>query len=399
MTVAANPTIPTSGLVFAYDTNNLKSYKGPAMSNLAQGIQILGTGTATGYSSTASIQDEFVPNLGTMQVYTNTIQNNYTAYSPNSTNCCPSLHGWGSFAVSPSTLYTYGIVYKCDSGYTNSNYMYRYEYTSNGGSYVTEGGVFSDVNRVSLGNGWYYAWGTFTTQATTNWLGHCGTFYYRYSQTTDRLSVAKVMIVAGNYAGIPPQYWPNSLTSRSTTQVLSDDSGSNPSVTANSLTYASDGTFSYNGTSNYITVPFNSTYFTFNNEQTIIIWMKNQSASSARRNPYNQAYGGAGTITHENDTNFNYYYGTAGTNNTPYTSHTSPFSVVVNETAQIAITRNTTQTAWYKNGALGNTQANPYGATVVTGTADLQIGAGYAGYFTGYLYIVQVYNRALTADK
>jgi hypothetical protein len=154
-----------------------------------------------------------------------------------------------------------------------------------------------------------------------------------------------------------------------------------------------------NGTSDSITVPFNATSFTFNNEQTIIIWMKNQSPSTARRNPYNQAYGGGGTITHENDTYFNYFYGTAGTNGTPYTAHGSPFSVVVGETAMICITRNVTQTAWYKNGVLGNTQSNPYGATVVTGTANITIGNGYSVYFGGSIYAVQLYNRALSAAE
>jgi hypothetical protein len=126
--------------------------------------------------------------------------------------------------------------------------------------------------------------------------------------------------------------------------------------------------------------------------------MKNQSPSSARRNPYNQAYAGAGTITHESDTNFNYYYGTQGGNGTPYTSHTSPFSVVVGETAMICITRNTSQSAWYKNGVLGTAQSNPYGV-IVTGTLDITIGSGYAGYFGGSIYVVQVYNRALSAAE
>jgi hypothetical protein len=255
MSVAANPSIATGGLIFAYDTNNIMSYDGPPINNVANGISVIGTGTGTGYSSTASTPTEFIPSLGSSRVFTNTIQNNYTSFTPNSGDCCPSLQGWGQIAVSPSTLYTYGIVFRCDSGYTNSNYMYRYEYTSNGGSYVGEGGVYSDARRISLGDGWFYAWGTFTTAATTNWLGHCGTFYYRYSPNPDNLSIARVMIAAGDYSGLHPVYWPSTNTSRPNTQVLLDISGSNRIITANSLTYASDGTISFNGTTNNLTIP------------------------------------------------------------------------------------------------------------------------------------------------
>jgi hypothetical protein len=396
MALGHAPSIITDQLVFAYDSANIKSYKGPVLQNLANAIGIQGTGTSTGYSSTGTTETVDIPGLGLTTVYTNNIQNNYTSFTPNSGNCCPSLHSWGNMIVSPSTLYTYGIVYKCNSGYTSSNYMYRYEFTANGGTYVSEGGVHNDANRIALGNGWYYAWGTFTTGATTNWLGYCGTFYYRYSPYVDRLSVAKVMIVAGNYAGMHPKYWPSTATTRSNTQAILDLTGNN-TVTATSLTYNSDGSFSFNG-SNSILLPFNSSAFTFNNEQTIIIWMKNQSPSSARRNPYDQAYAGAGTITHENDTGFNYFYGTGGGNNTPYTNLYSSFNVVVGETAMICFTRNTSTVSCYKNGVFSNSMVNPYGA-VVTGTNNITIGSGYAGGFGGSIYTVQLYNRALSAAE
>lgn len=244
MALAHSPSIVTDGLVFAYDRHNIRSYKGPVMQNLANAISIIGTGTGTGYSSTAVTETVDIPDVGLSTVYTNVIQNNYTSYTPNSSSCCPSLHSWGSISVSPSTLYTYLILYRCESGYTHPNYMYRYEYTSNGGTYVAEAGVHNDSNRVHLGGGWYYAWGTFTTQSTTNWIGGASTFYYRYFNLPDRLSVAKVMIVAGNYSGIHPRYWPNQATSRSSTTAIVDLTGKN-TITASNLTYASDGTFSF----------------------------------------------------------------------------------------------------------------------------------------------------------
>lgn len=392
MSLSNSPGIVTNGLVYLHDVNNIKSYSGPAIQNLAKSITP-GSSSGTGYVITAGSEVVNIPQLGNVSVGYTLIQNNYPAVS---TNCCPSpitYNSSGSITVSPSTLYTYAIVYKCDSGYTHPNYMYRYEF--NGTTYVTEGGIFSTSNRIHLGSGWYWAWGTFTTNASTNTLFSIGAFYYQYSTGSDKLSIAKVLLTPGNFTGLHPKYWPSLNSSRTATQVISDIANTN-SLTVSGLVYGTDGSITYNGSSS-ITLPNTSSY-SFANEQTIIIWMKNSSTAVARRNPYNQSYGGFGTITHESDTFFNYFYGNAGRNNTPYTNHSSPFTVIVNETAMIAITRSPTQTSWYKNGALGNTQANPYGV-LLTDTNDIFLGTGYAGGFMGSLYIVAIYNRALSAAE
>lgn len=260
-----SPAVITDGLVFSYDQSSIRSYTGPAIRNLANGIGFSSTGTATGYSSTGVVETVDIPELGPTTVFTNVIQNNFTSFTPNSANCCPSLHSWGGFPVTPSTLYTYGIVYRCDSGYTHPNYMYRYEFTANGGTYLTEGGVHSDVNRVALGGGWFYAWGTFTTQPTTNWIGGAHTFYYRYFNLTDRLSVAKVLVAAGNFSGVHPKYWPDQATTKTNSQAIVNLSGNNI-LTANSLTYNSNGTFSFNGTSDFISTDYVGTTGQFTHE-------------------------------------------------------------------------------------------------------------------------------------
>jgi hypothetical protein len=168
-------------------------------------------------------------------------------------------------------------------------------------------------------------------------------------------------------------------------------------INASSLTYNSDGTFSFSG-SNSLTISANPTSFDFNSQQTIILWMTNKSTSATRRNPYNQAYAGGGTITHENDAGFNYYYGTGGGDNDPYTSLYSSFNVIQGERAMIALTRNTSTTSWYKNGVFSNSHGNPYG-TVVTGTNAITIGSGYTTGFVGEIHAVQLYTRALSASE
>ena len=351
MSTSAPISIATSGLVFHYDIDNIKSYAGPAASNIASAISTT-TSTSTGFSFVGGTETVYIPGLNASVVSAyDDVQNNYSL----SNWCCPAPISYGDVAASGSTTYTYSILYRSGNGYTSGNYMYRYEF--NGGTYITEAGVFDDAKRV-----------------------------------------AKVMVMKGDYTNLHPRYWPGLSETRSATSSVLDFSSNNTLTTSN-LTYASDGKFSFNGTNSLITVPFNASLFTFNSEQTIILWMKNQSSSGARRNPYNQAYGGGGTITHEYDTNFNYFWGQGGGDNNPYQGFTSGFSVVVGETAMVCLTRNASTVSYYKNGVFSNSTSNPYGSAVVTGTNNITIGQGYAGNFSGGIYTVQLYNRCLSASE
>lgn len=149
----------------------------------------------------------------------------------------------------------------------------------------------------------------------------------------------------------------------------------------------------------YGQIPFNANTITFNSEHTIEIWMKpNRTIANNRTNPYNQAYGGGGTITHETNGVMNYFWGTAGTDATPYTALTSTFTVLDGELACICVTRNTSTVTWYKNGAFNVSSANGYPSTV-TGTLPIYIGNGYTTKAIGGIYSVRVYNRCLTAGE
>jgi len=362
MSLSHGPSIATSGLVFFYDMQNIqKSWKGKPATNTCS----FGTYN-DGYNSTKI--------------------SNATPPVP------PPVTGYPIYKITSNDgndaqqiLYTATVDQVNGGTYTHSAYVYL-EY----GTWVSAG---QHWNPWDYGTQQYIPNGVWTRieDPVTNSGNNYGNVALSYN-TNGAVYVTGSQYEIGSFAS------PLVNGTRSNTQAIVDLTGNN-TVTINNLTYASSGTFSFNGSSDYITVPFNSSQFTFNSEQTIIIWMKNQSPSSARRNPYDHAYAGAGTITHENDGVFNYYYGTGGGNNIPYTFHTSPFSVTVGETAQICITRNSTQTSWYKNGGLGNSLSNPYGASVVTGTNNITIGSGYAGYFGGNIYALQLYNRALTAAE
>lgn len=240
----------TNGLVFSYDANSEKSYTGPPIQNMANTITASGSFTGASIGYTAGTEFVSVPTLGKMTVpYMEGYNSNSASY------CCLQqfyfVTGNGYVPCSGSTQYTYGIVYRTTSGYTHANYMYRYEYNSSG-TYVGEAGVHDDTKRVHLGDGWYWAWNTFTTQSTTARL-YLRSFYYQYN-VLDRHSVAKVLVTPGDYTGLHPRLWPALGTTKSSTATILDPIGKN-TITANSLTYSNTGAALFNGTSSYLSVP------------------------------------------------------------------------------------------------------------------------------------------------
>jgi hypothetical protein len=137
----------------------------------------------------------------------------------------------------------------------------------------------------------------------------------------------------------------------------------------------------------------NNATLNFSTAQTLQIVMRH-SYTSGRRNPWNQAYAGYGTWTHENGENINQYFGNGGADNTPYigvTSATTPRNVW----NVMCAVRSTSEFKWYINGALSSTTANPYG-TLATTAANITVGNGYAGFWQGDMSRVTAYTRALT---
>ena len=252
--------IASSGLVFAYDADdNFNSYRGQPGTNITTGVNrnyngynkdVFSNGyyfETNGYTETVNI-----PALGLTTVQSININNVYCGYGCNGNyNCCPNLFnytgGWNSSIWTGNTTYTYQIIYKCVSGYTNPNFMYHYEYNSSGG-YLTEYGVFTTAQQESLGDGWYHAWNTFTTQPTAA-LGYTGLWYYQYN-TPDKVSIAAVSIVPGTTIRPPREFIPSGTT-RTNTQGLLDISGGGSTLTLNN-SYDSNAQFYFDGVSNYI---------------------------------------------------------------------------------------------------------------------------------------------------
>jgi hypothetical protein len=236
MGMISNPNVNKDSLVVSLDAANVRSFQGIARTNLARGVNYNQNNSNTStYKYTQGTEVVNIPRIGLRTVK---YVDHWNDYNGGSGNCCPSLFYYydSVIPVSPSTTYTYSIIYKTTTGYTHPNFMYRYEYNS-ANTYLTEGGVHSTNNRIELGDGWYYAWGQFTTQSTT---AHIITFlfYYQYA-TWDRVYVDRVSIGAGST--VPePQHLTNYNSTNSGT--LTDLSGNGYNATLhNGVTYSTDG--------------------------------------------------------------------------------------------------------------------------------------------------------------
>ena len=207
MSVRIGPqTIKTESLVGLWDVGSPRSFKGEEIRNFLKNINnTYGTNYGTYLRSVNNTQQVYIPGIN--KTVKTRVTDFYNDYSGGSGNCCPNVYNYdtgnsttshGGDVVSPSTLYTYSIVYKTTDGYTHPNYMYRYE-ISGAGTYQTEGGVHNNANRTSLGDGWYHAWGQFTTQAGTSGSGaYFNNYFFHYQYATyNTLYVASAQLIPG----------------------------------------------------------------------------------------------------------------------------------------------------------------------------------------------------------
>ena len=160
----------------------------------------------------------------------------------------------------------------------------------------------------------------------------------------------------------------------------------------NSPVFNSAGYFSPDGVNDAAEITNNAT-LDFSSGQTLIIIMRH-NYTSGRRNPWDQAYGGFGTWTHEQGNTISQYFGDAGVNNTPYIGVTSP-TTPRNVWNMMSTTRNTTFHRWYINNILSSQTSHSYGTLTAT-AANIRLWTGYAGLWVGDMALVLAYNRDLS---
>jgi hypothetical protein len=153
----------------------------------------------------------------------------------------------------------------------------------------------------------------------------------------------------------------------------------------------------FDGSDDRFIVNANESTLSFKTGQTVGILMYH-TFTSGRRNPWNQAYGGYGTWTHEGGANMNYYYGGHGANAQPYSAINSG-TTSRSTWNYMVVSRSPSTVKWYKNGVEQSSSTTTYTPMGNTTTGNITIGQGYAGWWTGNIVCVHVYTRGLTATE
>jgi hypothetical protein len=266
-------------------------------------------------------------------------------------------------------------------------HIYPYNTASTGrnantGYYTISGGRVGNVNGCNIGSG-DLKWSSNSTQ------GIHRTYLYYSGDATSQLQwwQPRVDLIDGTEPSIQ-----DLLNNAGSTWF--DVSGQVNNATMYSLPAftKSTGYFTFDGSTNYGTV-VNNSRLNFASAQTLQIVMRH-TYTSGRKNPWNQAYAGYGTWTHENGDTISQYFGNGGADTTPYIGVSSPSTPRSVWNIMCAV-RSTTDFRWYINGVLSSTTANPYG-TLASTASNITIGNGYAGYWQGDMSRVTAYTRALS---
>jgi hypothetical protein len=388
MSASSGPSIQTDGLVFDYDMSNTqKSFKGPPATDriVSTPLGLTVYAYATGPVSTANIIDATYQ-LRTVSRYT--VSNNINT----------------ARAMVTSSGLTTGVSYtfSCKIRYNGTN-VATPSFSVDASKGNPEGGannntVSSSVGATtSLGNGWYYV--TYTWSYSACPTSGC---YLTYGVVTG----SDATYVGNTFDVYEPQFEVGSFATpyvtqtngvRSNTQAILDLTNKN-TITASSLTYASDNTFSFNGSNTGLS--FSNVSLT---NHSIEFVFKNGLGSDTYPTIFNQS-GQTGA------TGFLWcYFNSGGTTlSWQYANGSVPVSFTIGQFASnthvhcvISVNYLTSSVTVYINGS-------SIGTTTVTGILSVPATTMYIGNYqgaasgyrlNGSLPVFKIYNRALSATE
>jgi hypothetical protein len=383
MSLNHNPSVVIDGLVMYYDMSNTqKSWKGAPTTNLATAYAGFGSGWET-QPAVFNGQPIYRNTVTTPSVGNNFGFTQQTSVALNQSG--PkyiTLSFWVNVLISPGAMGGYADIYYTDT--TTESISWTYSPSTWSTAIL---GVWKQVTATITLNA------AKTPQNIVRW------YVYRDFAAAGQWDISSVQVEQNSFVT------PFVAGTRSTTQSIIDLTSAN-TLTATSLTYASDNTFSFNyDTPNYITVPlataFNKTAGTMN------FWLyptrynggngyfvnREDATSNAVDwfwiGPYSDTFYfriGNGSDCCSNDLSF----GSVSTVIPTNTWINLCFTWKINGTSVI-----------YKNGvvltsrSIGNIpNTNP--------ASNGRIGLGHANgpsYFDGKMPTIQIYNRPLTAEE
>ena len=387
MSLGHGASVVTANLVFYFDSANVqKSWKGaPATNFFTNGHFSGGNGISQESGSNATNEVIVFRNPGNSEYVlrqTGTVAS--TEYQINLTT-----------QLAASTTYVMSGWYAESLNYSSADgsRMFHSRAFSASGAHVATGNGIGTVLETKVLNGitWRYCYATITTPAdysnSFNWyLGYGGSAYTGHRYYTD------IQMEVGSL----PSRFINGT--RSNTQAILDLTKRN-TITATSLAYASNGAFSFNGSSSEITASANASSLGISNDLTISIFTR-RAASPTNELQGQAGFGAGGSISFKNSSNF--FADVFSTTPTRYTVRTAPgdsIAAYANVWVNLCVTVSGTTVKTYFNGDLSTTQVMD--STIKNFASEVfGIAAGY-GYYRaqGDVPVASVYNRALTDNE
>ena len=235
---------------------------------------------------------------------------------------------------------------------------------------------------------WQRVYATFTIAATNNLTTNRSCYMYGHYGGRGITKIADVQIEAGAPSTFIAENSEANST-RSNTQAILDWTGNN-TVTASSLTYNSDGTFSFNGSSNYVQIskPLSggvSTPFT------LMAWAKSSTLSG-----WQTVLGTNGTYRQIGFNGSNFYWGGNGGGGNLFVTGGSGLST--NTWYHLAFTFDGTTGYGYLNGTQTTGNIGSNGGTIGINMLSAYSGGG-GEYLNGSIGAAYIYDRALTATE
>lgn len=381
------PKLSSNGLVFGYDTgygptiNNIftRLYRGRPVTNFLTGI-----GNSFGTQNAA----DFRTNYGDEVSYVSTLGERTTRFvnifNTGANNCCPSPFSFGDFSVSPSTQYTYQIVFRTSTGYSHPNYMYQYQF--NGGSYVTEFGLLDGSRIEELGDGWRHGWGTFTTNSNTNRI-LAFLFHYEYS-IWNKIEIAAISLTQGNVI-LRPNQIPSVGTTRTATQSLID-AVRRSTLNVSNMSFDTNGRMLFDGASNRISIANNSS-INISGDITLELVLKTNGSQGVpihKETQYTILIRSNGAITYADSSNWSY---------ANFGDHGS--AVTVGPYHHIVATKSGSTVSIYVNNNL--IVSRSFGGAISQTNNILYVGSydGSGAFFNGEIPVSRIYNRAINTTE
>ena len=382
MSLNHSPSIVTNGLVMYYDMNNTqKSWVGAPATNLVVTVPYTQDvyNSCSGPVSTTGISDA----TGQLRVV-----NRYTITATSSTPRARII----ATGLTTGVNYSYSLKIKYN-GPTGSPTWYIDSSKGN-----PEGGINNNTftslntNSVYLGNGWYQLTATFNfaTCPTGGAWANFGLTAPDATYLNQTFDAYDIQFEQNTYAT------PYVAGTRASTSAIIDLTNNN--TITSTLTYSATGTFSFNGTSNWIDVSSNTNTALQNSYQTISLWVNiNSVGPNGEALVWGVSGGAAQTWIGWTPGGVNFWCGS----NVILVSIASVNSYNQWMNVTYIIDRIASTFTLYKNGVyVGVVSFTTYTPSATTVTIGKNTRTGNAGDFTnGSISNIQLYNRRLSATE